>query len=76
MALENFLVILKDDVSPQNIDKVVTLINSLNGKVEIITGQRKAIIATFDNSFIDRIKKSPYVKLVGGVTVGRRRVST
>jgi len=75
MALENFLVVLENDVSPQNIDRIVNIINSLNGKVEIIAGQRKAIIATFDNSFVERVKKLPYVKLVGGVTVGRRRVS-
>ena len=74
MALENFLVVLKDGVSPQTIDRIVSIINNLSGKVEIITGQGKVIIATFDNSFVDRIKKLPYVKLVGGVTVGRRRV--
>jgi hypothetical protein len=75
MALENFLVVLKDDISPQTSNRIVNIIYNLNGKVEIITGRGKVLIATFDNSFVDRIKKLPYVKLVGGVTIGRRRVS-
>jgi hypothetical protein len=74
MALENFLVVLKESVSPQATDRIVSIIKSLNGKIEIITRQGKVIIATFDNSFADRIRKLPYVKLVGGVTIGKKKL--
>lgn len=75
MALESFIVALKEDSSPQDTDRVVSIINNLNGKVGIITAQRKIIIATFDNSCADRIRKLPYVKLVGGVRIGKRKMT-
>ena len=75
MALESFLVVLKETVSPQATDRIVSLINGLGGKVAVITGQRKVIIATFDNSCADRIRKIPYVKLVGGVRIGKRKIT-
>jgi len=74
MALESFIVALKEDSSPQDTDRVVSIINNLNGKVGIITAQRKIIIATFDNSFAKRIRKLSCIKLVGGVTIGKRKL--
>lgn len=74
MALESFLVVLKESVSPQATDRVVSIIKNFGGKVEIIIGQGKTIIATFDNSFAERIKGLPYVKLVGGITIGKRKL--
>lgn len=74
MALESFLVILKESVSPQDVDRIVSIIKNIGGKVEIITGKGKAIIATFDNSFAERVRRLSYVKLVGGVTIGKRRL--
>lgn len=74
MALESFLIALKESASPQATDRIVSIIKNLGGKVEIITGRRKTIIATFDNSFAERIRRLPYVKLLGGVTIGKRRL--
>ena len=75
MASENFLVTLKENVSPQATDRIVSIIKNLGGKVEIITDEGKTIIATFDNSFAERIRRLPYVKLVGGVTIRKRKVT-
>lgn len=75
MALESFLIVLEESVSPQTTNRIVSTIKNLDGKVGIITGQGKAIIATFDNSFAERIRRLPYVKLVGGVTIGRRKLT-
>ena len=72
MALESFLITLKESARPQATDRIVSIIKNLGGKIEIITGKRKTIIATFDNSFADRIRRLPYVKLLGGVTIGKR----
>ena len=74
MALESFLVVLKESVSPQARDRVVSTIKNLGGRVETVTGEGRAIIATFDNSFAERIRRLPYVKLVGGVTIQKRKL--
>jgi hypothetical protein len=74
MALESFLVVLKENVSPQATDRVVSIIKNIGGRVEIIIGQGKVIIATFDNSFTDGIRKLSYVKLVGGATIRKRKI--
>lgn len=75
MTLERFIIVLKESVSPQATDRVVSIIKNIGGRVEIIIGQGKGIIATFDNSFLDDIRKLPYVKLVGGVTIGKRELT-
>lgn len=72
MALERFLVVLEEGVSPQTTTRIVSIIENLGGRVEIVTGQAKAIVATFDNSFAERVRRLPYVKLVGGVRIGKR----
>ena len=74
MALENFLVVLKESVSPQDTDRVVSIIKNIGGRVETIIGQGKVIIATFDNSFADEMRRLSYVKVVGGVTIRRRNI--
>jgi len=74
MALESFLVVLKGNVSLRDTNRVVSIIKNLGGKVEIFTGQGKSIIATIDNSFVERIRGLPYVKLVGGITIGKRKL--
>ena len=75
MALERFLVVLKESVSPQATDEVVSIITNIGGKVEMVLREQKVIIATFDNSFTDRIRKATSVKLVGGVTIGKRQLT-
>lgn len=74
MAIENFLIVLKKNVSSQATDYIVSIIKNFGGRIEIIAGQGKAIIATFDNCFADKIRKFPYVKLIGGVTMRKRRL--
>jgi hypothetical protein len=74
MALESFLVVLKGGVPPQAADKVASSIKNIGGKVETTIGPEKVIMATFDSSFADIIRRSPYVKLVGGVTIGKRKL--
>ncbi|KYK33838.1 MAG: hypothetical protein HXS46_14180 [Theionarchaea archaeon] len=75
MATENFLVVLKEDCSLQATRKIISVIKDIGGRVEIITGGGKAVVATFDNAFAEKIRRLPYVKLVGGVTVGKRRLT-
>ena len=74
MAIGSFLVVLQESASPQTINRIVSIVRSIGGNVGIITGQGKAIIATFDSSFAGRIRRLPYVKLVGGVRIGKRRL--
>jgi hypothetical protein len=72
MALESFLIVLDDNVSLNATEKLFSIIIGHGGKINIVIGQGKAIIATFDNSLADGIRRVPCVKLLGGVTIGRR----
>ena len=73
MALENFLVVLREDY-PHATEMIRDVVRNVGGRIELIAGDRRAVVATFDSSFAEKIRKLPYVKLVGGVTVRKREV--
>ena len=73
MALENFLVALREDY-PHATEMIRDAIGNVGGRIELVAVDRRAVVATFDNSFVEKIRKLPYVKLVGGVTVRKREV--
>ena len=74
MALESFLIVLHDDVSLKAAQELLSLILAHGGKINIVTGQGRAMIATFDSPLAEPIRRMHCVKLVGGVTIGRRRL--
>jgi hypothetical protein len=74
MALETFLVALKENASEQTTNRLVTMIRELGGRVEIVAGRGRTIIATFDHYFAEQIRRLPPVRLVGGVAIGKRKL--
>ena len=75
MALESFLIVLNDNVSLKATEKLLSTIVGHGGTINIVIGQGKALVATFDNSLAEGIRRVPCVKLLGGVTIGRRRLT-
>jgi hypothetical protein len=73
MAVESFLVVLKDNISPQDTDKTISEIRNLGGAVDIVSGRGRLMVARFDNCFANRLRQLACVKLVGGVTVRKNR---
>ncbi len=74
MSLENFLIQIKPDVSEQAVKTIIYKIQKIGGKVNIIARQGRVIIAYFDNIYKDKIKKLPFVKIVGGITINKREI--
>ncbi|MGD8968846.1 MAG: hypothetical protein PVI07_15175 [Anaerolineae bacterium] len=72
MPLETFLVTLEEGAPPQAASRAVSDITRLGGRVEMIAGEGRAIIATFDHALAERVRRLSYVKLVGGVRIRKR----
>jgi len=71
---ETFLVVLKEGLPEEAMAWAVSMIGRLGGRVEMIAGEGKAIVATLDHAMADRVRRLPPVKLVGGVRIRRRTV--
>lgn len=74
-APETMLVVLRDDAPPEATAETVSTLRHLGGRVEMIAGEGKAIIATLDHRLTDRVRRLPHVRLVGGVRIRRRTVA-
>lgn len=68
MALESFMVVLSESSTGSHFERASNLIKDFGGKIEFVAGNGKIIISTFDNVHVDRLKKMPGVRLVGGIT--------
>jgi hypothetical protein len=68
MPVETFLVRLRNNASSQEVKYLFAIIAQINGRVEMYSGDGKVIIASFDHSYIEKIRRIPCVNLVGGVT--------
>ncbi len=71
MALETYVISLEDVTQPE-IEQILRTLNRANGKVNMIA--KKCIIATFDNAYVDTVRKQRGVKLVGGVNFKGRQI--
>lgn len=72
MALESFMVVLCESSTGFHFERVLNLIKDFGGKIEFVAGNGKVIISTFDNVHFDRLQKMPGVRLVGGITFGKK----
>jgi hypothetical protein len=68
LAVETFLVRLKDNASSTDVKYFFSVIAQIDGRIEMCGGNRKVVIATFDNSYTEKIRRIRCVNLVGGVT--------
>ncbi len=71
---ETFLVVLREGLPEEATAWTVSMMGRLGGRVEMIAGEGKAIVATLDHALADRVRRLPSVKLVGGVRIRRRTV--
>lgn len=72
MVIETYLISLNDDISREEIEKILRTITSLGGNINMAV--KKNIIASFDNNYVDIIRKKTGVKLVGGINFKGRKV--
>lgn len=72
MALETYLITLKDDITPGQAEQLLRTLALIGGEVNMAV--KRSIIASFDSSHADVIRKRPGVKLVGGVNFRKRIV--
>jgi len=74
MALETFLVVLREDSSSRDVNRVISAIGHLGGNVEITARRGNVLVASFDPALAESMRRLPSVKLVGGVSVGQRKL--
>ncbi|MBN2488309.1 MAG: hypothetical protein JXA98_04715 [Methanosarcinaceae archaeon] len=72
MALETYLITLKNDINPNQAEQVLKTLVLIGGQVNMAV--KRSIIASFDSSHVDSIRRRPGVKLVGGVKFRKRTV--
>ena len=72
MVLETFLISLDDGVSPIEVEHIIKTLGRVGAEINMVA--KKSILASFDNSYVDVIRKKTGVKLVGGVNFRGRKV--
>lgn len=72
MVLETFMISLDDGASPIEVENIIKALGRIGAEINIVA--KKSIIASFDNSYVDVIRKKTGVKLVGGVNFRGRTI--
>ena len=73
MALETYLITLKNDINPSQTEQVLKTLTLIGGQINMVV--KRSIIASFDSSHVDTMRKITGVKLVGGVQFRKRTVN-
>ena len=72
MVLETFMISLDDGASPIEVENIIKALGRIGAEINMVA--KKSIIASFDNSYVDVIRKKTGVKLVGGVNFRGRTI--
>ncbi|MDO9517284.1 MAG: hypothetical protein Q7J10_04450 [Methanosarcinaceae archaeon] len=72
MVLETFIISLNDGVSPIEVENIVKTLGRVRAEITMIA--KKSIIASFDSSYVDVIRKKNGVILVGGINFRGRKI--
>lgn len=72
MAFEIYLISLKDNATPSELEQILRTLKRMGGKENMVA--KNCIIASFDNAYVDVMRKLSGVKLVGGVNFKGRRI--
>ena len=75
MAMETYMVRLKQPVTPERKLALSIKVDSLGGKVEL-NAEKGTFLISLDDSRVGDIRGMNIVALVGGVTMNRRWVVT
>ena len=65
---EQFLIRLTPGASSIHVSAIVSLLKSHKASMLMASARGPWLIATFDRSLVDMIRKLPVVQLVGGIT--------
>lgn len=74
MAVETFLIRLREDASAVDVRKVVAAVRNVGGRLEAILKDGAVIIATLDSGYSNALRSLPLVTLVGGVVFKGREI--
>lgn len=72
MVLETFMILFDDDASSIEVEKIIKTLGRIGAEINMVA--KKSVIASFDNSYVDIIRKKTCVKLVGGVNFKGRKI--
>ena len=75
MAFQTYLVSCTSSCEVETLKRVAAQIQGLGGMILLVTRQR-VMVAGFDDSHVERVKRCPGVQFVGGVTLDPRGVAT
>ena len=74
MAVETFLIRLREDASAVDARKVVAAVRNVGGRVEAVLKDGAVIIASLESGYSDALRSLPPVALVGGVVFRGREI--
>lgn len=72
MAYETYMIKVKENVTCYQIQSIFKVILELGGRIEMVAG--KIIIASFESSYSELVKKTPGVELAGGINFKGRKI--
>ena len=73
MVVETFLVVLNEDSTSRDVERVVSAMENLDESVSIVARRGNVLLATFTPSVIREIRDLESVKLVGCVTNNQQK---
>ena len=74
MAVETFLIRLRDGATRRDTDRVVNYVQVHGGRVEALLKGGSVVIGALDNSLVENVRSLPSVALVGGVNFKGRKI--
>ena len=74
MAVETFLIRLRDGATRRDTDRVINYVQVHGGRVEALLKDRSMVIGVMDNSLAENLRSLPLVTLVGGVNFKGRKI--
>ena len=72
MAYETYMIKVKENVTCHQVQSIFKVILGLGGRIEMVAG--KIIIASFESSYSELVKKTPGVELAGGINFKGRKI--
>lgn len=74
MQLGTYLVTFKAGVTKQNVQRLAALLGGAGGGFVMVAGNSRAVIVSATQPLAEQIRRLPFVRHVGGVRIGQRKV--
>ncbi|AKB69099.1 hypothetical protein [Methanosarcina mazei] len=72
MPFETYLIKVTDNATAFQVQKLLKLVLETGGRIEMVAG--KTLIASFDSSYAELIRKTEGVALAGGINFRGRKI--